>query len=386
MHNYFEFYCPTKINCGKAALSTISAELEYFGSHHPMVLSSANATRMGASDKVIAAMKGGSVKASVVINNVPNRIDIAFLREIKAKYSEAGCDGIVAIGGEGAMDNAKALKLFLSENCDDLLPLAGISKKHLNEIPLVTVPTECGSGHETSGYIEYEDIFVSSPGIIPNAAIIDEDVSAIAPARVTAASGVYALTNAVEAYLGSEDIAIIEVYAQKAVKLIFEHLLRVVKDEEREEDCVAVSLASAFGGIAYGNVPYGAAHALAEALSDVSNEPIEEMMGIALVSVLKNLSDKQKEKLIGLLPYSCSIEKLSEIPESERKHKIIENIETLLSELKEVSGIPMKLGETKVQRETFGAIADAAQDKRSAIVELAPVGQETFLKLLNDAY
>jgi len=386
MHKYFEFYSPTKINCGKAALSTIGTELEYFGSSHPMVLASANATRMGACDKVIAAMKGGSIKASVVLNNVPARIDLAFLRDAKAKYAEAGCDGIVAIGGEGVMDNAKALKLFLSENCDDLLPLAGVSKKIANEIPLITVPTECGSGHEASGNVEHEDTFISSPVINPNVVIIDEEVSAIAPARMTAANGVYTLANAIEAYLGADDIAIIEVFAQKAVRLIFDHLLRVVKDEEAEEDCIAISLASVFGGIAYGNVPYGAAHALAEALADVSNEPIEEMMAISLLSVLKNLSEKQKEKLVGLLPYTCSIEKLSEIPESERKHKVVENIEALIEDLREAGGIPVRLSETKVQRETFGAISDAAQDKRSAIAELAPIGQETFLKLLNDAF
>ena len=386
MHKYFEFYNPTKINCGKAALSTISTELEYFGSSRPMVLSSANAARMGALDKVVAAMKGRSVKASVVVDSVPNRIDVAFLRGVKEKYIENDCDGIVAVGGEGAMDNAKALKLFLVENCDDLLPLAGMSKKPVNEIPLLTVPTECGSGHETSGYIELDDKYVSSPGLIPNAVVIDEDVAAIAPARVTAANGIYTLANAIEAYLGADDIAIIETYAQKAIKLVFEHLLRVVRDDEIDGDCVALSLASAFAGIAYGNVSFGAAHALASALADVANEPMEEMIGISLLPMLRSLSDEQRKKLIGILPYTCTIGELVEIPESERDRRTIENVEALMTALHEACGLPTRLRETKVQRESFGVIAGAAQDKRAAIVELVPVGQEAFLKLLNDAY
>ena len=386
MHKYFEFYNPTKINCGKAALSTIGAELEYFGSNNPILLSSANASRMGALDKVVKAMKGHSVKETLVVDPVPNRIDVSFLREVKTKFTENGCDGIVAVGGEGAMDNAKALKLFLTENCDDLLPIAGISKKGIKEIPLITVPTECGSGHETSGHIEFEDKYVSSPGIIPNAVIIDEEVSAIAPARVTAANGVYTLANAIEAYLGADDIAIIEVFAQKAVKLVFDHLLKVVGDEESSEDCIALSLASAFGGIAYGNVPYGAAHALAEALADVTGEPVEEMMGISLLSAMKNLSDKQKERLVGLLPYTCDLESLADTPKSEYLQKTVENVEKLLLALKEKAGTPTSLRDTKVQRELFGAIADAAQDKRSAITELVPIGQDSFIKLLNEAY
>ena len=386
MGKYFEFYNPTKINCGKSALSTISTELEYFGSVHPMVLASQNATRMGALDKVVAAMKGRAVKASVVVDSLPNKPDVEILRDVKKKFVEGGCDGIVAVGGESVMDSAKALKLFLAENCDDLLPLVGISKKPISEIPLVMVPTECGSGHETSGFIEVEDKYVSSAGIIPNAVVIDEEVTAIAPARVTAASGVYALANAIEAFLGADDITIIEIYAETAVKLTFEHLLRVVKDEETADDCVGLALASAYGGIAYGNVPFGAAHALAEAISDVCGEPVEEAITIALLSLLKNLSPAQEKKLAQLLPYTCSLNEVSETPESERLHKTIENVEKLIASLNAECGIPTKISQTKIQRESFGAIALAAQDKRSAITGLSPIGQEAFLKLLNDAY
>jgi len=386
MRKYFEFFCPTKINCGKDALKTIGAELEYLGATRPLILASTNATRMGALDKVMAAFKGSAIKAGVICNNAPNRPDVNLLREMKKQFEEAKCDGIIAVGGEGAMDAAKALKLFLSENCDDILPLAGTSKKPEHDIPLVTVPTECGSGHETCGFLEVEDKFVATPSIVPNVVVIDGKVSAIAPARVTAAGGVYALANAIEAYIGADEMAPVEIFAQKTVKLIFDHLLKVVKDEESEEDCLGIGLASALGGIAYGNVPYGAAHALAEAMSDVANEPVEEMTGITLLSAINNMTDEQKEKLAGLLPYTCSREKLAEIPASEKAARTIENIETLLSALREASGMPLKIRETKIQRELFGVVSGAAQDKRAAISSVVPIGQEAFLKILNDAY
>ena len=386
MRKYFEFYNPTKINCGKGALRTIGAELDYFGASTPMVLASTNATRMGALEKVLAALKGSKVSVGVAYNAMPNCLDIDLLRALKAKYAEGRCDSIIAIGGECTMDSAKALKLFLSENCDDFLPLAGVAKQTIREIPLIAIPTECGSGHEASGFIEVEENFVSNPSIIPNVVLVDGEVAAIAPSRVTAAGGIYALANAIEAYLGSEEISIIEIFAEKAVKLVFEHLEKIVSGEDSDEDCVGLSLASVFGGISYGNVPYGAAHALAEALSETTKEPIEEMISAVLVATLKKLSDEKKEKLSGLLACTCSAEKLAEIPRSEWVTRTIANVEDLIARLHEKAGLPAKIRDTKVQREIFGSVADTAQDKRAALTDMRPIGQEEFLKILNEAY
>ena len=386
MRKYFEFYNPTKINCGEGALRTIGAELEYFGSKKPFVIAAVTAVRMGAADKVRAALRGSSVKESLLFDALPAKLDLDVLRELKAKFLAEKCDGIVAVGGESAMDFGKGLKLFLSDNCDDFLPIAGTSKRSVKDIPLIAVPTENGSGHETMGYVESGDCYVSTPGVIPNVLILDERVAALAPARVTAANGVYALANAIEAYIGADGVSLVETYAQKAVELIFKNLENLVKDEENSGDALAVALASAYAGIAYGNVPFGAAHALAEALSDVTGQPMEEMIAICLAPSLKNLSDPQKAKLEALLPFMCGIDKCGEIPQAERSAKCIEVVENLISSLHAASGMPEKIKETKISREIFGAIADAAQDKRAAITELRPIGQEEFLKILNEAY
>jgi len=386
MRKYFEFYNPTKINCGEGALRTIGAELECFGSKKPFVIASATAVRLGAADKVRSALRGGSVKESVLYDALPARLDLNVLRELKAKFLAEKCDGIIAVGGESAMDFGKGLKLFLSENCDDFLPIAGTAKRAEKLIPLIAVPTENGSGHETSGYVSLDDCYVSTPAIVPNVLVLDERVAALSPARVTAANVIYALANAIEAYVGADGVSLVEIYAQKAVALIFANIEKLVKDEENSGSALSVALASAYAGIAYGNVLFGAAHALAEALSDVSGEPMEEMITISLVPALNALSDAQKAKLQELLPFMCGVDKCGEIPQEERSAKAIEMVANLISNLHAACALPEKIKETKISRETFGAIADAAQDKRSAITEFRPIGQEEFLKLLNDAY
>ena len=386
MRNYFEFCDPTKINCGKNALQTIGAELGYFGSKKPLILASTNATRVGVTEKVLAALKGSKVKCSAVCDSVTDEVDLALLREMKKKFATAKCDGIVAVGGAGAIDSAKILKMFISENCEDFLPLAGVSKRNDHTIPLITVSTECGSGSEASGFVEVGDVFISTPTIIPDVVIVDGETAAVAPARSTAAGGIYALANAIEAFLGAESIAPIEAISQKAVKLVFAHLEKVAGGEEVEEDCLGIALASVLGGMAYGNAPYGAAHALAEALADVSKEPIEEMIGAALVAVLKKLSEEKKGRLVELLPYTCSLDVSAEIPKSEWAARTVENVESLILRLHESAGMPARLSDAKIQRELFGAIADAAQNKRSALCELRPIGQEEFIELLNAAY
>ena len=386
MRKYFEFYSGVKIKCGESALATIGTELAALGCHKPIFLSSQNAEKLGVADKVKAVLANVGSRDMVCFLGIPTTVDTELVAHIKERYVTNDCDGIIALGGDGVMDTAKCLKLFLSQNCDEIIPLAGASCDAFHKVPMIVIPTENGSGKEASGFFESGEYYVSSASIMPDVVIIDEDTAMAAHSRTIAACGVYALANAIEGYLGSEDEEPSGVYAEKAIRLLANNLERAVRDGEDEDACRATALAATYAGIAYGQNPFGAAHALAEGMSEVAGEPVEEMFGIVLVPAIEMACAVYSERVKALLVNICGTTVYAETPDSERAKRAITAIAELLERLRDTANIPTKISQTKISRECFGEIAQAAANKRSAITSFNPIGKKDFLKLLNEAY
>ena len=386
MRKYFEFYSGVKINCGESALMTIGTELERLGCERPLFLSSQNAEKLGVLDKVKAALPKERRGELVVYSAVSSKVDTELVSRLKEQYEEKNCDGVIAIGGDGVMDTAKCLKLFLSQECDEIIPLVGAAYRDAKKIPMIAIPTENGSGKEASGFFESGGYYVSSYATIPDVVIIDEDVAMAAPARTIAACGAYAFANAVEGFLGAEEGDPAEIYAEKAIRLLAKNLEKAVKDDEDEDACRLAALAATYSGIAYGQNPFGAAHALAEALSEMTGEPIEEMFSVVLIPAIRYTAEGAEGRVKALLLDVCDSTVYAETPDSERAKRAITEIGELLERLREIAHIPTKISQTKITRESFGDIAEAAANKRSAITSFRPITKEDFLKILNDAY
>ena len=386
MRKFFEFQNGAKINCGEAALKTIGKELAYLGAKKPLLLTSANAGKLGVRDKVAEALAAGGIKKHVEVENVPTDINIEYARAQKETYLKEKCDAIVAVGGDEVMDTAKCVKLLLSQEWDEILPVVAESTVRGKDIPLVAIPSENGSGKEANGYIEVGEYYLSSPALVPNVVIIDEEVAMAAPARAVAACGAYALANAIEAYIETEETDVAGIYAEKAIKLLAKNLVSAVSDGDNAEACRATALAGTLAGIAYGAVPYGAAHALAEGLHNVTKEPLEEMFALTLIPAMKRARAKYDDRIKNLYFLLVGATEYSETPDSERADRAIAAVEFLLTALQQTGNLPIKISETKIDREDFGKIADAALDKRASITAFGPIGKDEFIAMLNEAY
>lgn len=386
MRKYFEFYNGTKIKCGDSALQTIGEELFRLGVKRPILLSSASGDRLGTTDKLRAALAGAHIDGFIPYDGIPAVTDSELVRKIKKTYLASECDGIIALGGDSVMDSAKCLKLFLSQDCDEILPIAGAMEQKGKSAPLLAIPTENGSGKEATGSLELEGVYLATNAILPEVVIIDEDVATAAPSRTVAACGVYALANAIEAYIGAEPEDLSGIYAEKAIRLLSANLEKAVLDGDDEEACRSTALAGTLAGIAYGNVPFGAAHALAEGLAEICGEPIEEMYCIVLPAALKYARNNFDDRIKELLFHLCGANTYAETPDSERANKAIAEVASLIERLRKSANIPTKISETQITRESFGLIAEAASNRRSAITAFTPITKEDFLSVLNDAY
>lgn len=386
MRKFFEFQNAAKINCGESALQTIGKELAYLGAEKPLLLFSANAQRLGVVEKVSDALKKGGIKEIVLADVVQDKADLEYGKLEKDAYLSAQCDCIVAVGGDAVMDSAKIVKLLLTEGWDEILPIAAECGTKGKDIPMIAIPSENGSGKEANGFIEVGEYYLSSTALVPSVVVIDDDVTMAAPTREVAACGIYALANAIEGYLESGETDITGIYAEKAVRLLSENLMIAVKNGDDAEACRATALAATLAGVAYGSNPYGAAHALASGLSDVTGQPLEEMFALTLVPAMRRSREKCEKRVKTLYFLIAGADEYAETPASERADKAIEAVESMLSALGKVSGIPMKISKTSIDRECFGKVADSAADKRASITEKGPIGKAEFLEMLNQAY
>lgn len=386
MRKYFEFQNGVKIKCGEGALQTIGSELKYYESTKPLLVASASAQRLGIANKVTNAIKRANVNNIITIYYEANSLKEDLVKQIKNVYKDNGRDCLIAVGGDAVMDATKCAKFLLSENCEEIVPLIGAGTAKTKEIPTIVIPTENGSGKEAGGFLEYGDNYLNSVALIPSIVIIDEETAMAAPARAVAASGIYALANAIEAYLNTEEDSPVEIYAEKAVKLIAKYLVKAVENSENEEACRGIALAATLAGIAYAEIPYGAAHALAAAISKTTEEPMEEAFGYTLIPTTEKAMANAKERIKNLLLPLAGPTKYAETPDSERAQAAISELAKIIKTLHETANIPMKASQTKIMREQFGKIAEEAANNRAAITAYKPITKETFLAILNAAY
>ena len=386
MRKFFEFQNAAKIICGDAALKTIGKELSSLGASKPMLLTSANAAKLGVKEKVKSTLLAEAFSEPFVPESVPQTIDLEYAKKQKNAYISERCDSIVAVGGDEVMDTAKVIKLLLSQDWDEILPIATECVAAGKDVPLIAIPSENGSGKEANGYVEVGEYYISSPALVPSVVIIDEDVAMAAPTREIAACGAYALANAIEGYIEAEETGVSDVYAEKSIRLLSKNLLKAVADSQDEEACRATALAATLGGVAYGATPYGAAHALAEGMSEVTKEPLEEMFALTIVPSVKKALEKSEEKIKNVLYLLEGADVFAETPASERAERAIASVQEILDKLHEYSGLATKISETKIRREDFGLIAEAATNKRASITAFGPLSKDEFLEMLNNAF
>lgn len=401
MRNYFEFENRAKINCGEDAARTLGYELALFGSKKPFVLCSIDVVRSGIADRALASLDGGRKGAAVCFDGVPSELDEEVVREMKAAFIKASCDSIVAIGGASVLDSAKALKAFLTKKCEDLRSIEGTSRAFSTSIPMIFLPTDLCFGAELNGAIFEGNLFVSSPDFVPNVLLIDREIAEKKPLRLLAEGAIYAFANAVEALVGAEEDDPAVMYAEKAIKLLFKHTEKAVERAGNKDAATGVALASALAGVAYGNVPFGAAHALSDALSGVCGISKPAAMTLVLTAALEKLDENAKnrvEKLLNSMDFTTkiqsqhenSIEDQTEEDEEQKQKKPVDSplaaISLWIASLSEIAGVICKISKTEILRETFGDIATAAQGKRASVTGVRSFTKDEFIEMLNLAY
>jgi 4-hydroxybutyrate dehydrogenase len=251
------------------AVSQTGATLQRLGVKRPIVVTDQGIKAAGLLDKVLAAM---DTPVAIFDTTPPNPTE-ASVRDAHSVYVASGADGIVAIGGGSSMDLAKAMGLMASHAGPfDQYGAAKRGSKLIGKIPpLVAIPTTSGTGSEVSvGSMiildnGVKELFVS-PNLIPTVAICDPEMTLGLPARLTAATGMDAVTHCIESILAPSINPPAEAIALDGIERAIAHgmLARAVKDGSDRDARWHMMMASTEGALAFVK-GLGAVHALSHA-------------------------------------------------------------------------------------------------------------------------
>lgn len=262
---------------GKGAIKEIAAEAKGRHFRKAFVCSDPDLIRFNVTKKVLDVLEEAGldyevysdIKANPTIENVQHGV---------AAFKASGADYIIAIGGGSSMDTAKAIGIIIANpQFEDVRSLEGTAPTQNPCVPIIAVPTTAGTAAEvTINYVitdvERKRKFVCvDPHDMPIVAVVDPDMMSSMPKGLTAATGMDALTHAIEGYTTKGAWEMSDMFHLKAIELISNNLRKAVANDAEGREGMA--LGQYIAGMGFSNVGLGIAHSMAHTLGAVYDTP-----------------------------------------------------------------------------------------------------------------
>ncbi|TFH40191.1 MAG: iron-containing alcohol dehydrogenase [Chrysiogenales bacterium] len=285
--SYYEFCCRVKTVSGYKALEGIPSMLAGMKATKPMIITDKGVVAAGLIGIVKKAL-GSKVKIGAIYDSVPVDSEYKVVNDAAKVYRSKGCDCIIAVGGGSPIDTAKGVNVLVSQGGDNLLQYAGAHNIKQKLKPFIVIPTTSGTGSEMTiaAVIANHDknikmLFVSY-FMLPDIGILDPRMTKTLPPHLTAATGMDALTHAMEAYfcLGKNPVS--DSFALLAIRGICENLLTAVNKPKDLEARMAMANAAAMAGTSFSNSTCGMVHGMGHSVGGVCRVPHGNCMAIFL--------------------------------------------------------------------------------------------------------
>ena len=280
---------------GKGAIGEIPAIVKNKGFTHIFVCSDPDLVKFGVCAKVTDLLDKEGIPYTVYSGIKPNPTIENVQDGVKA-FRECGADSIITIGGGSSMDTAKAIGIIITNpEFGDVRSLEGVAPTKNHAVPTIAVPTTAGTAAEvTINYVitdvEKERKFVCvDEHDIPEYAIVDPDMMSSMPKGLTAATGMDALTHAIEGYTTKAAWEMTDMFHLEAIKLISKNLRGAVENDPASREGMA--LAQYIAGMGFSNVGLGVAHSIAHTLGAHYDTP----HGVACAMMLPIVMEYNQE-------------------------------------------------------------------------------------------
>lgn len=369
---------------GKGVISEIATEINARGFKRAFVCSDPDLIKFGVTAKVTNVLDGAGIPYVIYSNIKPNPT-IENVQSGVAAFKESGADCIVAIGGGSSMDTAKAIGIIV-ENPEfaDVRSLEGVAPTKNKCTPIIAVPTTAGTAAEvTINYVitdaeKNRKMVCVDVHDIPVVAVVDPDMMASMPRGLTAATGMDALTHAIEGYITAGAWEMSDMFHLKAIEIIAKNLRGAV--ENTPEGREGMALGQYIAGMGFSNVGLGIVHSMAHPLGALYDTPHGVANAIILPTVMEYNAPATGEKYRDIAK-AMGVSGVDQMTLDEARAAAI----AAVKQLSEDVGIPADLKEI-VKPEDLDFLAQSAYDdacrpgnpRETSVSEI----KELYLKLM----
>ena len=336
-------------------------------------------------DKVTDILDEAKIKYTLYSDVKPNPTikNVLDGYELCKKYK---ADAIVAVGGGSAMDTAKGISILMT-NPDraDVVSLNGVSNTKNKGLPMIALPTTHGTAAEvTINYVITDEerqvkMVCVDPHDIPVLSIVDSELMESLPKMTAAATGLDALTHAVEGYITKAHNTMSDMFHMRAIELIFENLPAAVNDKDPKA-IENMAMAQYMAGMGFSNVGLGIVHSMAHQLGAVYDTPHGIANAILLPTVMRFNGEVSWERFRDILihigrPDAANLS----------KQDIINTFVWKISELSKAVGVTMTVKETGCKEEDIEMLAEKAMEDPCKPGNPREVTKEDFINLYKSA-
>ena len=345
---------------GKGAIAEIPALAKARGFKHVFVCSDPDLVKFNVTSKVTDLLEKEGIPYTLYSEIKPNPT-IQNVTDGVAAFKACGADSIITIGGGSSMDTAKAIGIIITNpEFADVRSLEGVAPTKNHAVPTIAVPTTAGTAAEvTINYVitdvEKERKFVCvDTNDIPEIAVVDPDMMSSMPKGLTAATGMDALTHAIEGYTTKAAWEIPDMFHLEAIRLISQNLRGAV--ENTPEGREGMALAQYIAGMGFSNVGLGIAHSIAHTLGAHYDTPHGVACAMMLPIVMEYNQEYTGERLREVAR-AMGVEGVDNMTQAEYRKAAIDAVRKLSEDV----GIPAK--NDKIREEDLDTLAaDAFAD------------------------
>ena len=378
---FFEFYNPTKVVYEDGVATDLKPELDIIGIKKYFIVSDHIINDLGLVDKVAGGLAEAGFEVTGKYLDVAQDARLNDVQTCADQIKASGAEGIISIGGGSVIDTAKAANILFSSGAHTLTrPLK----------PHVVIPTTAGTGSEvTMIAVIYDEenkekLAFADKFLLPNLAVLDPQMTISLPFKMTAATGMDALTHAIEAYVGTQAAPISDAFAVGAIELIMKNIVTATKNGEDVEARGAMQIASTMAGISFTHSMVGCVHGMAHATGGLYRVPHGVANGIFLPFGMEYNFEEIKEKLARLAPIMG--EDISGLSEEEAARLAIAAVRKLSKQLNDLDALPLRLRDVGVPEDGLEAIAEGAINDGTSFYNPREMDEEDLLPFIQKAY
>jgi len=356
----FNYFLPTKILFGLGKAKQIVQECNITDNDKILIVADPYLVEKGFIKKITDGLEGSNIDYEIFSDFEPNPSTASV--EAGAKLAKkTNCNYIVTIGGGSSMDTAKgiALRAVNEGHILDYSRIGNLTVKNC-PLPIIAIPTTAGTGSEVTPFAVLTDtensrkIAVAHPLLFPKIAVVDPELTISMPSKLTAETGMDALTHAIEAYVTINAQPITDSLAIGAIKIIGQNICKVVANGDNIEARSNMLLASTMAGIAFSMVGLGIVHSTAHALGGVVHLSHGVSNALMLPYVMEYNLISKPEKFRDIADtLGENTQGLPLLDAAKKAVKAVKNLNALI-------GIPEHLGELGVKKDIIEELAQKA--------------------------